>query len=179
MIVFDTETTGLPIPEAAPLSKQPHIIEFAAIKLRDDDLEEVGRLEFLAKPPVQLADKITEITGLTDAKLADEKPFAAHFKKLADFFLGERFMIAHHVIFDRDMLRFELLRLDKLLQFPWPPNPLCTVELSHSIKGRRMKMGELHEHAVGFEFKDAHRAMPDVEALVRVVRWMREKHQWL
>ena len=69
MIVFDTETTGLPAADAAPLAKQPHIIEFAAIKLDEDTLEEVSRLEFLSKPPIDLPPIITKITGITDADL--------------------------------------------------------------------------------------------------------------
>ena len=42
MIVFDTETTGLPLPETAPLESQPRIIEFAGIKL-DHDIKEIDR----------------------------------------------------------------------------------------------------------------------------------------
>ena len=35
MILFDTETTGLVQAYATPLADQPHIIEFAALKLSD------------------------------------------------------------------------------------------------------------------------------------------------
>ena len=36
MIVFDTETTGLPLADSAPLSSQPKVIEIALVKLDED-----------------------------------------------------------------------------------------------------------------------------------------------
>ena len=53
MIVFDTETTGLPLPETAPLDNQPKIIEIALVKL-DFDLKETDRYETLINPEVNI-----------------------------------------------------------------------------------------------------------------------------
>ena len=55
MIVFDTETTGLPLTHSAPLESQPKIIEIAVIKL-DFDMNEVERFEALVNPYI-LGDK--------------------------------------------------------------------------------------------------------------------------
>ena len=72
MIAFDTETTGLPIKGelSSPLKMQPHIIEFAAIKLDDETLEETDRLHFFCKPPISIPAVITKITSIDDAKNA-------------------------------------------------------------------------------------------------------------
>ncbi len=175
MIVFDTETTGLVQPKAAPIAKQPQIIEFAAVKLDDKTLKQKGQIEFFCNPGKPLPDKIVEITGITDGVLKDEPPFSANYKSLVDFFLGEEIMLAHNLAFDRDLLAFELMRIDRLTQFPWPPVQKCSVELTYGIKKHRLNLAKLYEMAFGEKFKDAHRAMSDTKALARVVRWMREE----
>lgn len=176
MIIFDTETTGLNEVDAINLAKQPHIIEFAAIKLDDETLEEKGRLEFLCNPGFKLPDIIVKITHITDAMLADKPPFSNYYQDLVDFFLGERKLIGHNVMFDVNLLTHELRRLDRLRNFPWPPEHICTVEKTQHIKGYRLKLADLHTMATGEGFKDAHRAMADTEGLVRVVRWLRKQN---
>lgn len=175
MIVWDTETTGLPKPQVAPLEEQPKIIEFAAIRLDNKTLKEVARYEFMCNPGEKLEPIITKITGIKDSDLADKRPFGAFYQDLCEFFFAEREMAAHNIAFDRSLLTFDLMRLDKLTQFPWPIKHLCTVEASFSIKNRRLKLSELHEIAMGRPHKDAHRAMADVEALADCCRWLRKK----
>lgn len=178
MILFDTETTGLVGPATLPLNKQPEIIEFAAIKLHDDTLEEEDRMEFLCKPAnLPLPDKITEITGIKTKDLEDKEPFAAHLKPLCQFFLGQRTIVAHNLKFDVDMLSLELRRLGALHRFPWPYLHICTVERSKKIKGRRMRMGELYTHLTGKEIEGWHRAMADVESLCEIVRELKKLKQ--
>ncbi len=178
MIVFDTETTGLVKPLAYPIDQQPHIIEFAAIKLNDETLEEVSRLEFLVKPPegIKLDKDVMEITKLTDDVLANEKSFINYYPQLVDFFIGERTMVGQNLAFDRNMMFFELKRLSLGLKFPWCPVHICTVERSFELKGYRMKLSELHELATGKPHDhNAHRAMADVEATVSCVKFLRTK----
>jgi len=174
-IIFDTETTGLPGPDATPLAKQPQIIEYAGIKVNWATLEELDRLTFFANPGVPLPAKITEITGLTDADLKDEPPFVANYPALVDFHLGTRGLCAHNLAFDCSLLRFELMRLDAQCRFPWSPENVCTVEASKSIKGHRLHLSDIHTMATGAPHKGAHRAMVDTEALLNVVVWMREQ----
>lgn len=173
MIVFDTETTGLPAAEGSPLHLQPKIIEFAGIKLHDETLEEQDRLEFLCNPGMPLPEIITKITRLTDKDLESEPPFEANLPRVIDFFLGERVMVAHNVDFDRKLLTYELQRIGMMDRFPWPFHHKCTVEASFSINGHRLNLKKLHTLATGQDFEDAHRAMPDVEALVRCVKYLR------
>lgn len=175
MIVFDTETTGLPKPISVPLADQPQIIEFAAIKLDDKTLKERDRIEFLVNPGSPLPTEILKISKLTDDMLRGQPLFPSYYQQLVDFYLGEKFMVAHNLAFDRSLLSFELQRIDKLLQFPWPPRHICTVEASYYIHGYRLNLTKLHMHAFGKAFADAHRAMNDVEALVSCVRWLRKQ----
>lgn len=175
MIIWDTETTGLPKPETCPLDEQPRIIEYAGIKLDDKTLKEKGRMEFICNPGIKLDEVITKITGLADRDLEDKPPFVAFYPKLVDFYLGERSMVAHNLPFDRSLLTFDLMRIDCLTKFPWPPKHICTVEASMGVRGYRLKLELLHEIVTGMKHKDAHRAMNDVEALVTCVRWLRKE----
>lgn len=174
MIVFDTETTGLVKKGNVPLHEQPHIIEFAAIKLNDETLEEKERIQFLCKPPVKIDAVITNITGLDDEKLMNEKPFSAYLEQLQKFFFGEWTLVAHNLPFDRNMMAFEMKRLNKGTMFPWPPEHICTVERSYDINGYRLNLTKLHALATGEDhINNAHRAMNDVEALVKCIKYLR------
>jgi DNA polymerase-3 subunit epsilon len=175
MICFDTETTGLTKPDSVPLADQPRIIELAAIKLDHKTLKEVARLSFLVNPGAPLDEFTIKNTGITDAMLKDAGSFASHYPELVDFTLGERELVGHNLEFDKTQLQMELLRMGRLLRFPWPPVHMCTVEASFSLKNRRLHLDELFLMATGKEHKHAHRAMPDAEALVASVRWLRKK----
>lgn len=176
-IIFDTETTGLVKPLATPIHEQPQIIEFAAIKVDFDSLEELDRINFLVDPGCELPEIITKITGITNQQLEDEEamPFADSFDELAEFFLGVHTLVAHNLTFDTSLLRFELQRIGCEFKFPWPPKQICTVEASFELHNRRMKLCQLHEEATGAPHKEAHRAMADVEGLLTCVKYLREK----
>lgn len=99
--------------------------------------------------------------------MAKAPDFLGIWQKLADFFHGSDRMVAHNLPFDRSMIANELLRLGKLLHFPWPMSHVCTVEKTLHIEQRRMSLTKLHEHLFGKGFQDAHRTKGDVEALTR------------
>lgn len=172
MIILDCETTGLPQPTVAGLDKQPYIIEFAAVKVDIRNMKIIDRIEFLCKPPIALEAIITKITGIKDSDLANKEPFGAHYLALAEFFIGESEGVAHNAPFDFALMEFALQRINKQFVFPWPMRRICTVEATHHIKNRRMKMTELYEHAFSKPLAQTHRAMDDVEALYEIVCWM-------
>lgn len=170
MIVWDTETTGLILPSSADQLKQPRIIDFAAIQLDPFTGEEVNRIETLLMPEMLVPAEITKITGYTDADLKDAPLFAEVLPGIVDFFLGETCMLAHNLSFDKAMLYYELLRLDAVTAFPWPPMQLCTVQLFESEFGKFPKLTALYERKLGRKLEQRHTAMADVEALVEIVR---------
>lgn len=174
MIIFDTETTGLPAHASAPLDHQPEILEVAALRLHDETLMEIEALTFLCRPKrFPLPPEITKMNGITDEMVIGQPTFARMLPKLEAFFLGEKTVVAHNAAFDITLLTFELRRLDRVTKFPWPPMQLCTVELNMDILGRRMKQTDLYKHATGKDLVGAHRALVDTRALAEIVRWMR------
>jgi DNA polymerase III epsilon subunit-like protein len=175
MIVFDTETTGFTNNPALPLDQQPEIIEFAAVKLDDDTMEEIGSLSFFLMPKRLIRDaQNIKATGITDDMLKGAPSFARKLDVITTLFLGETSMIAHNVSFDERMMYYELARLDRVTKFPWPSQHLCSVELNMDVlvKGER-KLELLYKKVTGKEMGVKHRAMDDTRALVEIVRWMR------
>ena len=174
IVLFDTETTGLIKPAPAGLDKQPYIIEIYACAI-DEDFQLLGEYETYIKPPYKYDDKITKITGIEYESLLNEPTFAEVYPDLALLFTGADLMVAHNLPFDRNMLANELLRIEKLIKFPWPRHHLCTVEASFNIRGYRLKLMDLHQEMLGRGFQNAHRAKNDVHALVRCFHAMVEK----
>lgn len=178
MIIFDLETTSLTSPDAAPLDFQPHIMELAAIKVDPKTLRVLSKLEFLCKPPISIPPESIKITGITNEMVKDRPPFVAFYAQVVDFFLGERTVVAHNIMFDISCLRYEIRRLGKSTAFPYPPDQICTVERTLYIKGHRLTLGALHLELTGKEHgkaTGAHRGMNDVEALHRCVIELRKK----
>jgi DNA polymerase III epsilon subunit-like protein len=170
MIILDTETTGLLKPEAVGAKNQPQIIDFAAVKIDNRTGEEVGRIEFLIHPGCAIPPEITKITGYKDADFVGKPSFATVQPRIAEFFVGERAMLAHNLPFDKGLLYWELVRLDLVTSFPWPSQQLCTAMLSQEEFGKRLKLIDLYERKTGKKLDQKHTAMADVEALLEVVR---------
>lgn len=172
-ILFDTETTGLLKPDANELKAQPEITEIFMSKT--EDFKSWTHLHLLMKPSMPVSAEITRITGITNEMLKDRPSFAECYLEIAEFFHGCDTMVAHNLAFDRSMVANELLRIDKVLNFPWPIHHICTVEKSMHIEQRRLNLTKLHDYATGqSSIPNAHRASGDVEALVKCYLWLKE-----
>lgn len=174
MIVLDTEANGLMGAILLPVEQQPRLLEFGAIKL-NSNLEEVDRLEFFVNPGMPISPEVTKITGITDDMVASAKRFPAHYLTLVRFFLGEEVLVAHNAAYDTGVLGAELMRIGKLIQFPWPFRHICTVEQNQDLDQKFLKLSALYEKVTGKKPEQTHRAMDDVLLLVEVVRWMKQE----
>lgn len=173
-LLYDTETTGLLKSDSNDINEQPYIIEFYACKI-DDEYNLIDEYETFIKPPVPVSKEITKITGITEEMVKDAPNFQAVYQKIAEFFQGVDEIIAHNLPFDRSMLANELIRINKLINFPWPIKHTCTVEMSMGIEQRRLNLNTLHKYATGKDIANAHRAKDDVFALVRSYHWLMEQ----
>lgn len=173
-VIFDTETTGLIKPQATNIAEQPYITEIYCLKVEHNldgsDWKTLGDFETLLKVPIPLSEDITRITGIRDSDLSQAPTFIEIQKSLSEFFVGVDSMVAHNLSFDKSMLANELVRCNKVLNFPWPPMHICTVERTMHIEQRRMNLTRLHEHLFNEGFPDAHRAKNDVIPLTRCFR---------
>jgi DNA polymerase III subunit epsilon len=164
-LIFDTETTGLPIP-SGDLDQQPKIIELAISTVVDGFLE--SKQSWLFNPEQPLSEEITKITGLKDNDLKDKQPFREMYGYVKEAFIGADNLIAHNAPFDVALLQFELERM-QIDDFPWPPNIICTVAEYQHIFGFRPSLKDLYKKIIGVELAQTHRAQDDVDALVEIL----------
>jgi len=154
------------------IDHQPKIIEFYGNVVDEND-EVVESLEFLCNPGIKLPKKIVQITGITDEMLADQPPFSECAENLAKFIESCDAVAAHNLSFDWAMVNNEMKRCG--MKVEWPLTRICTVENTEWIKGHRLKLAELYEYLFEEEFKDAHRAKSDVDALTKCFIELRKR----
>ncbi len=163
-VVIDFETTGL-----SP-NKGDRVIEVGAVEIVDGKIGR--RFQSLANPGFPVSGRITAITGITNAMLADAPPLAEVMREVSGFIEGAT-LVAHNASFDRRFLQAEMERLDL-----WSDREvLCTMRL-----GKRAypglgsyKLAALAEHA-GVQLPDAmHRALADATATAELFLVM---HEW-
>lgn len=94
-ICIDLETTGLN-------PKHDKIIEIGVVKVRDGKVAEV--FETFVNPGRKLEERITELTGITDAQLKDAPEIAEVLPALLDF-VGEDVLLGHSVLFDYSFIK--------------------------------------------------------------------------
>lgn len=162
IVLFDTETTGLLLPDNAPLEEQPKIIEFFGVRI-NDQFEIQNEVETFINPGEPLTKEITQITGIKDSDVADAPTFAEVQEQISELFSGADLAVAHNIAFDNQMLIHEFMRLD--LPRSMANHDFCTVEFCKNHYGYRINLSNLYYKLYGKYFK-AHRAKNDVYALV-------------
>ena len=70
VMVFDTETTGLPNGKDKRLEAQPHIVQFAwiVVEMNEDDWSytELARINKFIKPPIPIPYESSKVHGIYD-----------------------------------------------------------------------------------------------------------------
>lgn len=187
-LVFDTETTGLPIRGAAPdLAKQPWVIQLAAILYRDSDQWPVGHMSTYLIPEHGEhkgsfgTDKFFHDNKLTgEFVLPSAMPTDLGIRIFNQFLSRANRLVAHNMAFDQGRMRDTYRRLTGNLHSSFENIPkICTMEtLTDVMKlpGRfpgKFKWPNLAECYKEFVdpagFADAHDAMNDVSACAKVL----------
>lgn len=169
ILVFDTETTGLTLHSDADPSKQPRIIELAAMMVSPKDGSIVDELELLIHPGCDIPEDATKINGISNAMVQDAPKFLTALATIKPFFKKGKWVVAHNLPFDKAMVMNELRRAEER-KFPWPANELCTVGLYQPEWGRNVKLIDLYEAKLGRKYEQTHRGLDDVRALVEIIQ---------
>ncbi len=186
-LVFDTETTGLPIwSEPSDDPKQPHIVDLAA-SLFDPTGLEVERIDCIINPGVEIPDEVAAIHGITTEIARDQGIDPAD---ALSQFLGmasrATALIGHNVSFDIRMVRILAARVtgekwDNMLP------TFCTMRRTTNIckilgpKARHPQdwkwptLAEATMHFFGEAHDNAHRARPDCDASARIYFHLKEQ----
>ncbi|MFC3534038.1 exonuclease domain-containing protein [Vogesella facilis] len=151
LAIVDLETTGGHI-------TRDRITEVGMILI---DGEQVERFDLLVNPGQSIPPFIEEMTGISDAMVADAPPFAAVAEQLLHKLQG-RLFIAHNVRFDYGFLKNEFKRVG----IKFRSEVLCTVKLSRKLYPQHYKHNLdsiIARHEI--QLPSRHRAMADAEAL--------------
>ncbi|MBB4859669.1 DNA polymerase III alpha subunit (gram-positive type) [Novosphingobium chloroacetimidivorans] len=186
-LVFDTETTGLPLwndPSDDP--RQPHIVDLAC-SLYDAVGVEIERYDVLINAGVEIPDEVVAIHGITTEMTQEQGVEPA---EALDNFLAmvakAVVIVGHNVSFD---LRMKRILAARVLGEKWdcPKPSFCTMRKTTGIvKKLKAKprfdtdwkwptLGEATEHFFAEPHTDAHRARPDADASARIFFHLKER----
>ena len=101
-VVFDTETTGLK-------DQVDQIIEIGALKVIDNEV--VEEFDVLINPETEIPEIITEITGITQEMVVQEKTISDVLPKFLEF-VGDLPVVCHNAPFDIGFINANLKRFN-------------------------------------------------------------------
>lgn len=175
IIVYDTETTGLPLfKEPSDHPDQPHIVQLAAAMVDTDTRKTVSSIDVIIKPNGwTIPEEMTAIHGISN-ELAND--VGVDLKKILPVFLkmaSGRLRVAHNESFDARMIRIAQHKLNHLFSEDdlenWKTGlGFCTMWKSKKYtqlpKNKHPRLEEAYRHFFGVDFENAHNAMADVNA---------------
>ena len=154
-VVLDLETTGLNC-------YYDRIIQFGGVKVEHGMVTD--SLSVYINPERPLPKKIVQVTGITDAELADKPTIDKAIDRILSF-LGDSILVTHNADFDFSFLQQTLLRLGR----PLLKNPVIdTLSLSRYLfpESKRHSLGSLCRNMeVAYNEDEAHRADYDARVL--------------
>jgi len=155
-VLLDLETTG-----GNPVHDR--ITEIAAVRMEGG--QEVARWSTLVNPGTAISSFIQNLTGISNAMVADAPGFEDVAPRLLEILKGA-VLVAHNVRFDHGFLLNEYSRLEQALRV----KTLCTVRLSRLLYPQHKSHGLdaiMQRHDLKTSAR--HRAMGDVEM---VLAWL-------
>lgn len=186
-VVYDSETTGLPLfKEPSEDPRQPHIVQLAACLVDLDTRRIVSTLDVICKPDGWLIpDEVAAIHGITTEHAADVGiPESLAVEMLLEM-VGDRLRIAHNEQFDARIVRIACLRHFEASQADeWKGGKAaCTALLATPImklpptdrmraagfkKFKTANLAEAVLHFTGKPLENAHSALADVHGCMAV-----------
>jgi DNA polymerase-3 subunit epsilon len=156
--VIDFETTGISPGQGARAT------EVAIVLLEDGQV--VDRYQSLMNAGVRIPPFITQLTGISNAMVAQAPPAEAVMREAARF-VGDAPMVAHNAAFDRKFWMAELARAGLPAQQPYA----CTLLLARRLYPQvpNHKLGTLVDYHGLPRTGAAHRALADAEMAAQLL----------
>lgn len=185
-LLFDTETSGLPVSGPPNHPAQPRLLQLGAVVL-DDAFHVRAELNMMVKwpAPVDIHPMALKAHGITYE--LTEKYGQAPELVLAAFeqmVTQAQHIAAFNSAFDYQIINIFGAQTQKpkpvLAQAPFCPMKALTpiMQLPGKFPGtyKWPTLQQAHVHCTGREFDGAHDAMADVRALVEVYKWWRKNN---
>lgn len=157
VLVFDTETTGIPNKNTNDLSKQPYItqISFVIYDMSIDEIVFEYSSYIKIGTDIEISNKVTELTGITNKKCQDN---GLDINDVLDLFIKSYnsndidMVVAHNIDFDIKMIEIECLRNNKEFVLPNKIH-FCTMRnsvfISVDFRKKFPKLSELYTFLFG------------------------------
>ncbi len=178
IIVFDTETTGLPKNWNAPvtdLENWPRLVQLAWMRF-DRNGNELEKRSYIIRPDgFSIPGDAEQIHGIsTERALFEGEDLHVVLSEFLEAVEQCQYLVAHNISFDEKIIGAEILRTG----INYRRNPaikrICTKEASTDfcqLPGpygyKWPNLSELHQKLFGTTFEEAHQADVDVEATAR------------
>jgi DNA polymerase-3 subunit epsilon len=158
-VVVDVETTG------TSHRRGDRVTEVAAVVVEDGRLEDA--FHSLVNPGRPIPWRITALTGISDAMVADAPSFGDIAGDMARV-LAARTFVAHNAPFDWGFLGMEFERAGR--PDALTGSPLCTVRIARRVLAHlpRRNLDAVAWH-YGVDIEGRHRALGDARATARVL----------
>ncbi|MBR5562515.1 MAG: PolC-type DNA polymerase III [Clostridia bacterium] len=154
-IVFDVETTGL-------RTDMVRLTEIGAVKYVDG--AERARFQTFVNPEVPIPSKITDLTGITNAMVANAPKEAEAVRKFFEF-CGDGVLVAHNATFDTDVIKHTCRRNGIEYNYTHIDTLVMAQSLIEGIKNYKLDSLQKHFKLPSF---DHHRADEDAGALAGI-----------
>jgi len=178
-IVFDTETTGVPLNYNAPLSDSnnwPRMVQIAW-QLHDSNGKLINCKEFIATPnDYTIPYNAVKIHGITtETAQALGVPLTEALNEFTNDLKQATYLCGHNLAFDLNIIGAEFFRLGlpnlfegkTVLDTMLSSEEFCALPGGRGGKFKYPKLEELHQILFKHPFKEAHNACADVEATAR------------
>ncbi len=155
-VVFDTETTGLD-------PRNESMTEIGAVLVEDGKITQ--QFNTFVNPGKPIPPKLVQLTGITDAMVADAPSQDEAIRMFADF-VGNRVLVAHNAhSFDIRFIRLAAKHAGFEMNNPY----IDTIPMAQALYPglRNYKQSTINKHLELEEFH-AHRANEDAAALARI-----------
>jgi DNA polymerase-3 subunit alpha (Gram-positive type) len=157
--VLDIETTGLSF-------RTEKITEIGIMKYKNGEV--IDEFECFVNPEKPIPEEVVNITHITDEMVKDAETIDKVLPKVLDF-IGDSILVAHNADFDIGFIKYNCELLGLRLNNTYIDTLRLAKDLFPDYK--KYKLGIIAEN-LGITVEVAHRALDDVDTLVKVFRIM-------
>ena len=157
--VLDIETTGLSF-------RTEKITEFGIMKYKNGEV--IDSFECFVNPEKPIPEEVVNITHITDEMVKDAPTIDQIMPKVLDF-IGDSVLVAHNADFDIGFIKYNCKQLGLELNNTYIDTLRLAKDLFPDYK--KYKLGLIADN-LGIKVEVAHRALDDVDTLVKVFQVM-------